>query len=182
MMRSTGKLLVLLLTLALAAPAVVLAQSAGDEQYVDPFQGQDGGGGGGGGGNDSQNDSQTGSDNGTTTTAQTDPGDTAGTIAEGTESTGATLPRTGLTLLPVVLTGLLLIGAGFTLRRTTRLPMAPAFAATPAFRTAPAFAEAPAVTVPQRAIPRAATPSRSGVIGLGLVGLFILSTLLRRRA
>jgi hypothetical protein len=171
-MRSTGKLLVLLLTLALAAPAVVLAQSAGDEQYVDPFQDQPGGGGGGGGGG---NDSQTGSDNGTTTTAQTAPSDTAGTTAEGTESADGTLPRTGLPLLPVVLTGLFLFGAGFTLRRTARLPTARAFA------TAPAFADA---AMPQRAIPRAATPHRSGapVLGLGLVGLFILSTLLRRRA
>jgi len=173
-MRSTGKLLVLLLTLALAAPAVVLAQSAGDEQYVDPFQGQGGGGGGGGGGNDSQ----TGSDNGTTTTAQTAPSDTAGTTAQGTESTDATLPRTGLTLLPVVLTGLFLFGAGFTLRRTTRLATAPALAGLP-----------PIAPMPQRAIigpapPAPARPRRSGVpaAGLGLVGLFILSALLRRRA
>jgi hypothetical protein len=38
--------LIALLTAAalLAAPAVALAQSAGDEQYTDPFQGGDGGG------------------------------------------------------------------------------------------------------------------------------------------
>ena len=174
-MRSTGKLLVLLLTLALAAPAVVLAQSAGDEQYVDPFQGQGGGGGGGGGGG---NDSQSGSDNGTTTTAQTAPSDTAGTTAQGTESAGSTLPRTGLTLLPVVLTGLFLFGAGFTLRRTTRLTTGPALAGLP-----------PIAAMPQRANfgpapPAPARPRRSGVpaVGLGLAGLLILSTLLRRRA
>ena len=37
---------VLLMALALAAPAAAFAQSAGDEQYTDPFQEEAGGGGG----------------------------------------------------------------------------------------------------------------------------------------
>src|SRR5215208_2575963 len=115
-MRPTGKVLAVLLMLALAAPAAVLAQSAGDEQYVDPFQGQ---GGGGGGDNGSQ------SDDGSAPSAQTTPSeDTAGATAESTTSDSATLPRTGLPLLPVVLAGLLLLTAGFAVRRLTGAPVA----------------------------------------------------------
>lgn len=164
MMRPTGRLLAILLTLALVAPASVLAQSAGDQQYVDPFQGQEGGGGGNGG------EQTGGSDDGTTTTTPTAPSDTAGVTAGDTvpETDGATLPRTGLTLLPVILTGLFLLAAGLVLRR----------------RTAPALAAIPQA-VPSVGPPGAdaATPARFGapVIGLGLVGLFLLS-LLRRRA
>jgi hypothetical protein len=187
-MRSSAKVLFMLLTLALAVPAVVHAQSAGDDQYVDPFEGQGGGGGGNGGGD---NGSQTGgSDDGTTsTTAQTTPSDTAGTSAEGTAAQSeATLPRTGFTLLPVAIFGALLLGAGAVLRRGARLPSA-----------MPSMAGAPAL--PRAALPRAALPvrppappvrcpadpaatSRSGLpaVGVGLVGLFILSKVLRRRA
>ena len=168
-MRPTGKVLVLLLTLTLAVPATVLAQSAGDEQYVDPFQGSGGGGGGG-------NGSEGGSDNGSTPTAPTTPSDTgAGTVESTTAESGdATLPRTGLSLLPVVLTGLFLLAAGFAVRRGARLPSA----AVPGY--------VPATTVPQGIISDAgsATAPRAGlpIVGLGLVGLFILSGLLRRRA
>ena len=45
-------LLAALLVLA-GAPAVAAAQSAGDDQYVDPFAGQDAGGGGGSSGGQS---------------------------------------------------------------------------------------------------------------------------------
>src|SRR5919112_1576708 len=108
-MRPIGKVLAVLLMLALAAPAAVLAQSAGDEQYVDPFQGQgDGGGGGGGGGGD--NGSQSGDQS--APAAQTTPSeDTAGATAESTDT--ATLPRTGLPLPPVVLSGFSPGGGGF---------------------------------------------------------------------
>lgn len=46
------KTLIALLTAALlaGAPATALSQSSGDDQYTDPFAGQNGGGGNGGGG------------------------------------------------------------------------------------------------------------------------------------
>ena len=169
-MRPTWKVLVLLLALGLAVPATVVAQSAGDDQYVDPFEGQ--GDGNGGGGNNGSQDG--GSDNGSTTTAQTAPSDTAGTTAESTDSeSAATLPRTGFALLPVALAGMFLFGTGAGLRRGARLP-------------APAAAGHPAPTSPPGVIrdTGSATPPRAGasVIGLGIVGLLLLSTLLRRRA
>jgi hypothetical protein len=189
-MRSSAKVIFMLLTLALALPAVVHAQSAGDDQYVDPFENQGGGGGGGGGGNGGgDNGSQTGgSDDGTTsTTAQTTPSDTAGTTAQGTESGEATLPNTGLNLLPVVLIGAFLLGAGITLRRGARLP-SPAFAGPRLAGAAPLPVSRPAPFVPHpapvAARPPAATSPRTGLpaVGLGIVGLFVLSKLLRRRA
>jgi hypothetical protein len=168
-MRPTWKVLVLLLALGLAVPATVVAQSAGDDQYVDPFEGQ-GNGNGGGGDNGSQND---GSKNGSTTTAQTAPSDTAGTTAESTDSDSATLPRTGFALLPVALAGMFLFGTGAGLRRGTRLP-----APTAAGHAAPA---SPPGGIRETG---SATPPRAGVslIGLGILGLLLLSSLLRRRA
>jgi len=193
-MRSSAKVIFMLLTLALALPAVVHAQSAGDDQYVDPFENQGGGGGGGGGGgnNGGDNGSQNGgSDDGTTsTTAQTAPSDTAGTTAQGTESDAATLPNTGFDLLPVALTGAFLLGAGLTLRRGARLPGPAPILATPSLAgAAPLPVSRPAPRAPQPAplVPRpaaSATAPRTGLpaVGLGIVGLFILSKLLRRRA
>ncbi len=177
-MRSSAKVIFMLLTLALALPAVVHAQSAGDDQYVDPFEGQGGGGGGGGGGGNGggDNGSQTGgSDDGTTsTTAQTTPSDTAGTTAQGTESDEATLPNTGLDLLPVVLIGAFLLGAGIALRRGARPPGPAASLAGMGPVAVPRVAPPPA--------PRPASPTGLPAVGLGIVGLFILSKLLRRRA
>jgi len=175
-MRPTGKVLVLLLTLALAVPATVFAQSAGDEQYVDPFQGQGQGQGGGGGGG-----SQDGSGNGSAPATATAPSDTAGTTAESTASgSDGTLPRTGFSLLPVTLTGLFLLGAGLVVRRGARLPSA----AVPGY--VPGTAVPRYVPATRGIIPDAgsATAPRAGlpIVGLGLVGLFILSGLLRRRA
>jgi hypothetical protein len=113
-MRMTRGFLALALTIALAAPclalpATALGQSAGDEQYVDPFQG------GGGNNDNSQSDNSDGQaqDQGTTTTTTTESGDTAGAA----ESDSGTLPRTGLPLAGLVLSGAALLGGGAALRR-----------------------------------------------------------------
>jgi hypothetical protein len=169
-MRPTWKVLVLLLALGLAVPATVAAQSAGDDQYVDPFEGQ-GDGNDGGGNNGSQNGD---SDNGSTTTSQTTPSDTAGTTADTTDSeSAATLPRTGFALLPVALAGVFLFGTGAGLRRGTRLPARAAASHAPPTHPSGVIRDT-----------GSATPPRAGasVIGLGIVGLLLLSTLLRRRA
>jgi hypothetical protein len=125
-MRTTTRMLapVLILVLAItvvAVPTAALAQSAGDEQYVDPFQdpggggngnsqGDGGGGGGGGGGDgDAPADDQVAQ-------APADTGDTAGTTAAETGDQG-TLPTTGLAIGGVALAGALLLGGGIALRR-----------------------------------------------------------------
>jgi hypothetical protein len=122
-MRKTARLLAhaLILVLAITAvavPATAWAQSAGDEQYVDPFQ-DPGEAGDDGGGNNSQGGG--GGDQGSAPAdeqvaqAPADAGDTAGTTAG--ESSGTTLPQTGLMLGGVALTGVLLLGGGIALRR-----------------------------------------------------------------
>jgi hypothetical protein len=180
-------LLILAVTVA-AAPATVLAQSAGDDQYVDPFQGGGGGGGNGGGGGD--NASQTGGSNDTgSAPAQTSPSDTAQDPAA--ESSDGTLPRTGFVLVPVALLGMFLLGSGTALRRGARTPD-PAPARTRVVRSTPVARPAPALRpAPSRrpadviaAEPDPPATSRSGVpaVGIGLVGLLlVLGSLLRRR-
>jgi hypothetical protein len=133
--------------LAVALPAAALAQSAGDEQYVDPFQeepqrgdqvGSGGGGGGagtgGGGGSEGtgggSQGTQTGTDTGSTgeTTGTTGtpppaPTDTGGdgTATAGTTSSGpgsAVLPVTGPpAVVPILLLGAGLLAGGLALRR-----------------------------------------------------------------
>jgi LPXTG-motif cell wall-anchored protein len=116
-------LLVLLILAApvVAVPATALAQSAGDDQYVDPFEndGNDKGDNSGNQGSDqgSSNDTSapSGSDNGT-------QGTTA--AAQGTEDANGKLPRTGG--VPegwIAVAGVaLLLGGGFALRRVWPRP------------------------------------------------------------
>jgi hypothetical protein len=116
-MRTTTHLLtpVLILTLAftaVAVPATAFAQSAGDDQYVDPFQepggGGDNGAGGGGGGDD------TSGGNGEVAPTESTPSTAAQT------DSGGGLPTTGLAIGVVALTGALLLGGGTALRRRWR--------------------------------------------------------------
>ena len=134
-MRMTKRLVLLLAALLIAVstaalPAIALGQSAGDDQYVDPFQNNGngtGGGGGGGGGNGNGNNnsgSQTDNTSASQQTSQTTTttGDTAGASAQNSTSATGTLPRTGEDMGGVVLMGLVLLGGGYALRRAWPLP------------------------------------------------------------
>jgi hypothetical protein len=100
----------------LALPAAALAQSAGDEQYSDPFgkveNGNDNGGGGGGNATEAPAPD-------TSTPAAPAPAETSvestGTAA--TDATGAQLPRTGFPVLLLAGAGALLALSGAALRR-----------------------------------------------------------------
>jgi hypothetical protein len=130
-MRRTTLMLALLVTLVV--PGASFAQSAGDEQYVDPFQndrpqgdqgGSGGGGGGGGGESQETQDEGSGTAGGGGESAPAEPapaplpegGDgTAGAAPSGTDT--ATLPNTGLAPVPLLLLGATLAVAGVALRR-----------------------------------------------------------------
>jgi LPXTG-motif cell wall-anchored protein len=110
-------------------PAAALAQSAGDDQYQDPFAGDNGSendGGSNGGGN--SGDSSGGSGGTPTPAPQPAPAPAApatpaapaaesGTTVP-TDPAGNTLPRTGRDAEWLVAVGLLLIAAGAGLRRS----------------------------------------------------------------
>ena len=107
---------VLAAAIALAAPASALAQSVGDEQYRDPFAGED------------QPQDETGAPpagDGDTSPAPAPaptatPAPTDSTAVEPTATTAATLPRTGPAAGWVAAVGVLALVAGAGLRRTTR--------------------------------------------------------------
>jgi LPXTG-motif cell wall-anchored protein len=118
----TASLLLVLSLLAAAAvvPATALGQSAGDEQYVDPFQDDNSGGGNQG---DSGNSAPQDEAPATEAPATTAPADTAGTTAAQEGGNGDTrLPRTGSPTAAVGLIGVMLVAGGIALRRAWPLP------------------------------------------------------------
>jgi hypothetical protein len=121
-MRAGPKMLALLLSLALAAPGAAFAQSAGDDQYVDPFADQ-GSQGGGGGNSGSQGGGSQGGDTSAQPPAETlvapEPAPVApsASAAPTTSGTAQTLPVTGLPALGLALAGVFLLACGTTLRR-----------------------------------------------------------------
>ena len=129
-MRATTGVLAVMLMLVAAVPGTAFAQSAGDEQYVDPFQEPPADSGGGQGG-ESQGGSpggSTGGGGGSATGApapadeQTVPPATEAapsTTTSPTTGSSAVLPRTGLPFAPVAGVGLLLVVGGVALRRRT---------------------------------------------------------------
>jgi LPXTG-motif cell wall-anchored protein len=130
-MRMTKRLVLLLATLLIAVPTVVvpavaLGQSAGDDQYVDPFQnngnGNDNGGGNGNGNSNSGSQTDNTSASQQTSQTPTTTSDTAAASAQSSTSAGGTLPRTGEDMGGVVLMGVVLLGGGYALRRAWPLP------------------------------------------------------------
>ena len=138
--RSARPLLLALaaLVLVLAAPAAAMAQSAGDEQYADPFgevpEEQDAGGGGSTGGGNTGADEPTADGNqapaqeNSGTVAPTSSGealaqDTSTGSDTGTDTSSATaaqgdeeLARTGLPAYLITRVGLMLLAAGALMR------------------------------------------------------------------
>jgi hypothetical protein len=98
----------------LALPPAALAQSAGDEQYADPFgQVKDPNSGQG-----QQNQAPAQSAPAPAAPAQTaTPTDTADQAVASQETAAPTLPRTGFPAAVLAATGALMLGAGTTLRR-----------------------------------------------------------------
>ena len=117
---SRSRVAALAVTAVLAAPASALAQSAGDEQYEDPFAGEDQGQSGGGGGGGGSGSGQTPAPPASSTPAPTAP--TAPAPAAPTESTAATttaqpqLPRSGTDAGAILLAGSIMLAGGVALR------------------------------------------------------------------
>ena len=109
-MRRCVLTLTVLAFLAVSLPGAALAQSAGDDQYVDPLNGVTGGGSGSGGSG--------GSGSGSAGAAGTAG---AGSTSTGSGASGSALPgelaRTGMELPLTAGAGVLLLAGGLGLRR-----------------------------------------------------------------
>jgi LPXTG-motif cell wall-anchored protein len=116
-MPSRPALLATILMLFLFAAPAAWAQSAGDEQYQDPFSGQNGGSSSGGGSSGGSSQSQAPA--ATSTPAPAAPAATA-PAASSAASQQPQLPRTGAETLLTALAGVGLVLAGVGLR--LRLP------------------------------------------------------------
>jgi hypothetical protein len=98
------------IALALSGPAAAFGQSAGDDQYQDPFAGEE---------QDTQEDapqSQAPAESPSTTTAPSAPAAPAPTSS----ASQTTVPYTGLPAGAVTGLGAVLLGAGLGLRRHSR--------------------------------------------------------------
>ncbi len=104
----------------LAAPSVALGQSAGDDQYVDPFQG------GEGGGQEQPPQQPAPAPEQPAAPPPSEPAEPApggnGTVepaptAEATQEASPTLPRTGAPVVLFAATGYALLLAGIAIRR-----------------------------------------------------------------
>jgi hypothetical protein len=120
----TRALVALILGVALlAAPSAAPAQSAGDDQYVDPFQGGDGGGGGGGQEEPAPQPEEPAPAPGGNGVAEPAPGGNGvaePTVdAEAAQEVSPTLPRTGAPVILFAAAGYALLLAGIAIRRTT---------------------------------------------------------------
>jgi LPXTG-motif cell wall-anchored protein len=121
-MMSPRRLAALAVALSLALPAGALAQGAGDNQYQDPFAGEDsgsgsgGGSGGGGGGGGAEGTTGNGSE-----LSNSPP---SSQLAAQSSTPSGELPRTGAdpSLVALLGAGLILTGAG--LRVRVRRPIA----------------------------------------------------------
>jgi hypothetical protein len=103
----------LAIAIALAAPASAPAQSVGDEQYRDPFAGEE------------QPQDETaappaGDGDTAPAPAPAAPAPTDSTAVEPTATTAATLPRTGPAAAWIAAAGVLALVAGAGLRRSAR--------------------------------------------------------------
>ena len=103
----------LIAAFVLALPSQALAQSAGDEQYADPFGQVEQPNGG----QDQQGQAPDQGAPEPAAPAQTTPSTGADQSVASQETGAPTLPRTGLPALLLAGTGALLLGAGTTLRR-----------------------------------------------------------------
>ena len=121
-MRRTLSLL--LAAFMLAVPSAAFAQSAGDEQYADPF-GQTGQGNQGNQGDQGNQSAQEGGSQGepaqseAPAAAQTQSDELGTSEPEIQQTSAPTLPATGLPVGLLAGTGALLLAAGTTLRRRT---------------------------------------------------------------
>jgi hypothetical protein len=114
-MRCRGTLLALVCAVLLALPAAALGQSAGDNQYQDPFSGQ----------SPSSSQPKQAPSSGTQAQAQASPQSSPSPTASAGASqsqapAGATLPRTGFNATLPLVYGLVLLLSGVALRRGAR--------------------------------------------------------------
>ena len=106
-----------MLALVLALPAAALAQSAGDNQYQDPFEDQ------GGGGQTQQQGSTTQQQGQAPSTTQSQGTAPSTTTTQAQAAQANTLPRTGSETGPLLLAyGAALLIGGTALRRAARHP------------------------------------------------------------